>query len=282
MKKTLLRAALGAALLGTGPLAIAQNVPRWCATDEHNAEPERTFHDPQLAAERAAAEKLAERLQNDDVFARQFRVQNRTAASRIVPVVVHVVTECGQQTLSEAQIQAGLNQLNADWAFTNSDAPTTHPQFLPYAANMDVEFRMAKLDPQGNPFTGIHRVSSVATDNVEPRDNIKSIRAVLGRVSQYLNREWHRGGRRLASRRYHSGVRPIPWHRSVEHLGDGNALGRLVFAPPSATAAPQRTNSGTASTCTTRSREAAARAARPAAIWCAIPLQLPAPATAAI
>lgn len=180
MKKIILCATLGAALL-SGPGALAQRNARWCNTDAHNAVLEATFHDPALAAQRASADALAERLQSDDVFARQFRAQqprssNRPAvASRVVPVVVHIITGCGQQTLTEAQVQIGLDQLNADWSFTNSDAPSTTARFMPYAANMDVEFRLAKLDPQGNSFTGIHRVSNVATDAIDPRDLIKTI-----------------------------------------------------------------------------------------------------------
>ncbi len=181
MKKNLLCAALGIAALLGGPVAFAQSDTRWCDTDAHNAELARSFHDPALAAERAAAEALAARLQQDDVFARQFRAQqqyaaNRTAtASRVVPVVVHVITECGEQTLTEAQVQRGLDRLNQDWTFTNTDAPNTTARFMPYAASMDVEFRLAKLDPQGNPFTGIHRVTTIATNSVNPRDQIKTI-----------------------------------------------------------------------------------------------------------
>ena len=186
MKKNLLCAALGmAALLGTSVSVSAQSGNRWCTTDEHNAELARTFHDPALAAQRATADALAERLQNDDVFARQFYARQAAAtpatlgrpavASRIVPVVVHVITRCGQATLTEAQVQIGLNKVNADFSFTNADAGTTVPVFVPYAANSDIEFRLAKIDPQGNAFSGIHRVSTPATNAVDPRDDIKTI-----------------------------------------------------------------------------------------------------------
>ena len=83
MKKNLLCAALGmAALLGTSGAVQAQAPNRWCSTDEHNAELARTFHDPLLAAERAAADALAERLQRDDVFARQFYARQAAGAVR--------------------------------------------------------------------------------------------------------------------------------------------------------------------------------------------------------
>ncbi len=177
MKKTLLCAALGvAALLGTSRSVNAQTLGRWCATDEHNAELERTYHNPQLAAERRAADALAERLQQDDVFARQFAAQHRTtSASRIVPVVVHVVTKCGNTTLLKTGIESGMAQLNADWQRLNADTIYTRAPFQPYAADLDIEFRLAKLDLQGNSFDGIHRVTDVATDAVNPRDLIKTV-----------------------------------------------------------------------------------------------------------
>lgn len=185
MKKILLCAGLGAlALIGSGGSAHAQN-NRWCATDEHNAALQQTFHDPVLARERAAADALAERLQNDEVFAQQFRAEHwgqrpqvagrPAVASRVVPVVVHVITRCGQRTLTEAQVQLGIDKMNADWALTNADFPTTYPPFIPYAANCDVEFRLARLDPQGNPFGGIHRVSAEETNATPTRNDIKTI-----------------------------------------------------------------------------------------------------------
>ncbi len=177
MKKTLLCAALGAVvLLGGSRTALAQAPTQKCATDEHNAALEATYHNPQMAAERRAADVLAERMQMDDVFARQFRAQHRTAtASRIVPMVIHVVTKCGNEALQKARILSGVQQLNEDWSRTNADAVNTRPPFLPYATNLDVEFRLAKLDPNGNPTDGIHRITDPATDAVEPRDQIKSI-----------------------------------------------------------------------------------------------------------
>jgi hypothetical protein len=179
MKKPLLCAALSvAALLGTARPALAQlSAPlnRWCATDEHNAELAKTFHNAQLAVERQAAEQLSERLQSDDVFARQFRALRRTsAASRIVPVVVHVVTKCGNQTLTDANIQAGINQMNVDFTRQNRDTVNTRAVFRPYAENLDMEFRLAKLDPQGNPTTGVHRVTNLGTNAINPRDAIKT------------------------------------------------------------------------------------------------------------
>jgi PKD repeat protein len=177
MKKTLLCAALGAvALLGGSRTVLAQAPMHKCATDEHNAALEATYHNPELAKQRRAAEALSERLQMDDTFARQFRAQHRTAtASRIVPLVVHVVTKCGNEALTKARIEAGLLQLNQDWSRTNADAVNTRPQFLPYAENLDVEFRLAKLDPNGNPTDGIHRISDPATDAIDPRDQIKTV-----------------------------------------------------------------------------------------------------------
>lgn len=173
MKRPLLRAALGAAVLLAGSLSsVAQQQSRghWCATDEHNAALRATFHDAQLTAQRVAADALAERMQNDDMLARAMSPN----VVRIIPVVIHVATRCGQTQITKAQIDAGFAQLSRDWQRTSADSVNTRAPFRPYAASLNVEFRLAKIDPQGNATDGINRVTTEYTNSASPRDLIKS------------------------------------------------------------------------------------------------------------
>lgn len=79
-----------------------------------------------------------------------------------VPVVVHVIHNgepVGTGTnISDAQILSQIKVLNADYRRTNADASSTPALFQPLAGSMDIEFILAKQDPEGLPSNGIVRV----------------------------------------------------------------------------------------------------------------------------
>lgn len=76
-----------------------------------------------------------------------------------IPVVVHVVYNGSTQNISDAQIATQIQVLNDDFRRLNSDANGTWPQ----AADTEIEFCMATVDPSGNPTTGITRKSTTVT-----------------------------------------------------------------------------------------------------------------------
>lgn len=82
----------------------------------------------------------------------------------IVPVVVHVIHDNGIGNISAAQIQSALDVLNIDYNRQNADTVNTRntatAPFKPHAASMDIDFRLAKIDPQGNCTNGIVRVNA--------------------------------------------------------------------------------------------------------------------------
>ena len=73
-----------------------------------------------------------------------------------IPVVVNVVYKTSAQNISDAQIQSQIDVLNADFRRTNADADNTWSQ----AADTEIEFCLASVDPDGNPTTGIRRKST--------------------------------------------------------------------------------------------------------------------------
>ncbi len=73
-----------------------------------------------------------------------------------IPVVVHVIYRTSQQNISEAQIMSQLQVLNDDYRRTNADADNTWSQ----AADVEIEFCLATVDPSGNATTGITRTYS--------------------------------------------------------------------------------------------------------------------------
>lgn len=90
-----------------------------------------------------------------------------------IPVVVHVVYNTSAQNISDAQVQAQINQLNADYARLNSDAGNTPSVWQTTAANCEVQFCLAQRDPSGNATNGIIHKSTTKT-SFSDNDGVKS------------------------------------------------------------------------------------------------------------
>jgi hypothetical protein len=95
---------------------------------------------------------------------------------KIIPVVVHVIHDLGGENISDASIQGALDILNAN---INGQADNflakTPDIFASVRGDLNVEFRLAKIDPLGNPTSGIIRVRSELTNEPEPRDAVKAL-----------------------------------------------------------------------------------------------------------
>jgi PKD repeat protein len=82
----------------------------------------------------------------------------------IIPVVVHVIHDNGIGNISNEQIQSGIDMLNIDYNRLNADTVdtrnTTNAPFEPIAVSFDINFALAKLDPDGNCTNGIERRNS--------------------------------------------------------------------------------------------------------------------------
>lgn len=95
-----------------------------------------------------------------------------TEATKLVPVVVHILHDDGVGNISYAQIQDALDILNIDYNRLNADTVdtrnTAEAPFKPHAASMDIEFRLARIDPNGNCTNGVIRknVIDAATHEV--------------------------------------------------------------------------------------------------------------------
>lgn len=102
------------------------------------------------------AQKIAELPQNP---------MHRGAAVRTIPTIVHIIhngSAVGSgQNISQAQVNSQITALNNDYRRTNSDAANTPSAFQGVAADCEIEFCLAKVDPQGNvlPEPGIDRIN---------------------------------------------------------------------------------------------------------------------------
>lgn len=114
---------------------------------------------PELKAEAQAATEALE------LFTQEF-IQNaeRSSSSQyIIPVVFHVIHNNGPENISKAQILDCLRILNIDYNKQNADTADIIPQFAGIIGNPSIEFRLAKVDPFGNPTDGIERIQSQET-----------------------------------------------------------------------------------------------------------------------
>ena len=89
----------------------------------------------------------------------------RSSVNLLIPVVFHVVHNNGVENISDAQIHESIVQLNEDYAAVNPELVDVHPNFTDLIANVGFEFRLAELDPNGEPTTGINRIQSELTYN---------------------------------------------------------------------------------------------------------------------
>ena len=110
------------------------------------------------------------------------------AEPRVIPVVVHVLhngTAVGvDANISDAQILSQIRVLNEDFRRKNADAIRTPEEFLPVAADANIEFVLAKQDPNGLPTTGIVRKQGPKTIYA-PEDA-----TLIGQTSQWNPEEY--------------------------------------------------------------------------------------------
>ncbi|MBL7865633.1 MAG: choice-of-anchor J domain-containing protein [Cyclobacteriaceae bacterium] len=76
-----------------------------------------------------------------------------------IPVVVHIIHNgtSDPTNISNAQIISQIDVLNKDFKRLNTDAGSTPPEFTGVAGSMDIQFVLAKRDPEGLPTSGITR-----------------------------------------------------------------------------------------------------------------------------
>jgi plastocyanin len=91
----------------------------------------------------------------------------------IIPIVFHIIHFNGPENISADQIHDAVEVLNTDFRALNSDLDQVVDAFEGIAADMDVEFRLAKKDPFGNCHSGITRTVSAMT--YEGEDDVKNL-----------------------------------------------------------------------------------------------------------
>ena len=139
---------------GTGPERIITR--RACGSMEVLAA--QLAADPAQAQRMAAIEAHAQRVQSNPALART------AAGTVIIPVVVHVLYNTAAQNISDAQVQSQIAVLNEDYRKLNADASKTPALYAGLAADVNVQFVLAKRTATGTATTGvIHKQTKISS-----------------------------------------------------------------------------------------------------------------------
>jgi len=164
---TLIFIALSVSVFTKNVSAQSNHIPNKCSTVEVT-ELEMQKH-PELKSERAKYEKsVQEYLLNNPS-------SQKSGNKRIIPVVFHVIHECGPENISRAQILDQIRVMNEDFSLTNPNFSQTPAAFVPLAADCQIEFRLATKDDLGNCTDGIVRVFSPKTNEASNDNGVKSV-----------------------------------------------------------------------------------------------------------
>ena len=152
-------------LLFLGMQTHAQKEVRYCGQSEktealfnkyphlrHEAEAAEAQLDAEEAARRAGGDR-------DDVL--------------YIPVVFHIIHDNGDENISDEQVYSAMEVLNNDFRMLNSDLGIVIPEFEGITSDIEIEFRLAKRDPNGNCTKGINRIQSELT--YEGEEGMKSL-----------------------------------------------------------------------------------------------------------
>jgi len=130
-------------------------------------------------------EWIGQKIEKSRLEAPTLRTQNER---RLIPVVVHVIhtgSPIGSGTnIPDSQIIEQIRILNEDFRRLNADTVNTPNEFRPVAADANIEFILARQDPNGLPTDGIVRVQG-------PKNTYTTDDAVLiGQISQWNPEEY--------------------------------------------------------------------------------------------
>ena len=110
----------------------------------------------------AHPERMESRSQMQELISNSSTENASPRNTIIVPTVVHVMHTGGDENISVHQVQDAMRVLNEDLRRQNSDTANTRPLFKEFGTDFNVEFRLAKLDPNGNCTNGItHNFSPI-------------------------------------------------------------------------------------------------------------------------
>ncbi|MCF8257846.1 MAG: choice-of-anchor J domain-containing protein [Flavobacteriales bacterium] len=102
---------------------------------------------------------------------------------RVIPIVFHIIHNYGPENVSKEQVLDAVRIINEDFRGLNPDLSMIVPEFMNITGDSEIEFRLAKKDPNGNCTDGITRTVSSLTFSAG--ENVKDL--ISWNTSRYLN-----------------------------------------------------------------------------------------------
>ncbi len=154
--------------------------------------------------------KLAEALQNPSFKEQYLKDQkelaeqealmkanpNQTRAVQYIPIVFHVLHQGGSENISDEQIFNAVDILNRDYRLLNNDANNVQTEFnasnpnrVAQPADIEIEFRLATIAPDGTCFNGITRTYSSKTSVSSSSEGGSQVDAIKAGNNVYKG-EW--------------------------------------------------------------------------------------------
>ncbi len=131
--------------------ASAEEPRRHCYNTEYVNQ--QIQNDPQYQQNRAELENFTRE------FIRNAQVQRSTNGTiYIIPVVFHILHQYGPENITDEQAIDCVNIMTRDFRKLNPDTVDIIAPFVSIAADCEIEFRLATIDPNGNCTNGIDRI----------------------------------------------------------------------------------------------------------------------------
>lgn len=210
----------------------AQNA-NWCATDAMN----------NAALANSAAARQSQQQLNDFVEnyiknnpPEYFRTGgvNSDTIMYVIPVVFHIIHNYGPENISDAQIYDEMQTLKINYQGLRTDTAAVYPTFKPIIADVQIEFRLAQLDPNGNCTNGIDRIVSPLTNNADDNSKLNP-----WPYNQYLNiwtvNSWNPAVGNPGAYAYLPGIAPpgmdgiISLHNYIGSIGTATPANKWVI-----------------------------------------------------
>lgn len=133
--------------------------------------------------------KLQQMIQQNPAFAQSLledevqRIKDQNAGGSVpkgtiykIPVVFHVLHSGGIENISDEQIFNQLDILNRDYRLQNADAANVQSDFQGMPADVEIEFVLATIAPNGQCFKGITRtLSAMSYDGADGNAQVDAI-----------------------------------------------------------------------------------------------------------
>lgn len=93
------------------------------------------------------------------------KAEKSSATKFIIPVVYHILHENGTENIHDSMVNWDIKIINKMFSKKDPQLNEVVYEFQSIIADMEIEVRLATIDPNGNPTTGIDRINSALTNN---------------------------------------------------------------------------------------------------------------------